>query len=54
MAKDLDYFSQMLDDLMEEKESLQQKYEEEKVRTGDLYRNNIDLIDSTIGKEQDS
>ncbi|KAI7887160.1 hypothetical protein K492DRAFT_32023 [Lichtheimia hyalospora FSU 10163] len=30
VAKDLDYFSQMLDDLMEEKESLQQKYEEEK------------------------
>ncbi|CDS05671.1 hypothetical protein LRAMOSA08199 [Lichtheimia ramosa] len=30
VTKDLDYFSQMLDDLMEEKESLQQKYEEEK------------------------
>ena len=31
VAKDLDYFSQMMDELMEEKEQLQQKYDEEKV-----------------------
>ncbi|KAG2225173.1 hypothetical protein INT45_009502 [Circinella minor] len=30
VAKDLDYFSQMMDELMEEKEQLQQKYDEEK------------------------
>ncbi|ORY95698.1 hypothetical protein BCR43DRAFT_564526 [Syncephalastrum racemosum] len=32
VTKDLDYFSQMMDDLMEEKDALQQKYEEEKER----------------------